>query len=201
MAAFDNTYSRFVAWTKIVLPLAALGLLSTLFLFARSVDPNGSLPFFEVDVEEIAREQRLTAPNFAGVTRDGASIEIAAKVARPDLDNPQRMTGQELSADIVLPNGETIHIEAPEGAIDADAGDAVITGGIRLETSTGYVVTTSGLTTSLEATSLSSHGRVDVDGPLGVMNAGQFDVTLEGDRYLLVFKNGVELVYEPPNRD
>ena len=40
MTMYDNSYSRFVALTKVILPIIALGILSTLFLFSRDIDPD-----------------------------------------------------------------------------------------------------------------------------------------------------------------
>lgn len=197
MAVYDNSYSRFVALTKIVLPLAALALLSTLFLFARVINTDGALPFANVDVKEIAREQRLTAPKFAGITRDGASIEIAASSARPSPQDPGRVNGSDLTALVTYAQGATFALSAPFGEIDAGTGTAVLTGGVDMETSTGYTVKTKGLSASLEVTSMASHGKVDAEGPLGTLTAGQMDVALNNERYLLVFKEGVHLVYDP----
>ena len=40
--------------------LSALAILSTLFLVADQIDPEDALPFAEVDVEDLAREPRMT---------------------------------------------------------------------------------------------------------------------------------------------
>jgi len=77
----DNTYSRVVAWAKVLLPLLALALLSTLFLVARTVDPAQKLPFADIDVDAIAREQRIGAPKFNGVTKEGTAISLSADSA------------------------------------------------------------------------------------------------------------------------
>lgn len=197
MAAYDNSYSRFVAWTKILLPLAALGLLSTLFLFSRNTDPTGTIPFSKVNVEEIAREQRLSSPRFAGVTQDGSSIEVSARVARPDPDFPQRMTGDDLNALIELPTKATIRITAPTGELDAGEGQITISGGVHVTTSSGYQMTSEDLIALLETTSLSTTGLVNADGPLGTLEAGRMELALIDDQYLLVFKDRVKLIYEP----
>lgn len=180
-----------------MLPLAALGLLSTLFLFARSINIDGTLPFAKVDVQEIAREQRLSSPRFAGITRDGASIEISAASARPDANDPGRVTGKDLMAVITYPQGATFSIDAPQGEIDPATGKAVLSGGVDMKTSTGYNIRTQGISASLEVTSMASHGKVDAEGPLGTLTAGQMDVALNNGQYLLVFKEGVRLVYQP----
>ena len=59
----DNLHSRVVAWMKIILPRAALGLLSTLFLISRTVDPTQQPPISQIDLEQRAlyQAERLKA--------------------------------------------------------------------------------------------------------------------------------------------
>lgn len=200
MTVYDNTYSRFIAWAKVVLPLVALAILSTLFLFSRSIDPTQAIPYSQVDVEELAREQRIGEPNFAGVTQDGAAVSIVAKAARPDPQDSKQVTGTDLSATIDMPVGTRVQIAAPQGVIDAANQVAALSGGITLTTSTGYSVATQGLTTALDRTSVISDGAVTAEGPLGTLDAGQVVLTQHnGDdpAYVLVFKDGVKLVYDP----
>ena len=61
---FDDSYSFFVTWAKTLLPIFALGMLSTIFLFSGKVDVTKSLPYAELNVAEIIREQRITKPYF-----------------------------------------------------------------------------------------------------------------------------------------
>ena len=74
MATSENLHSKLVVWAKVTLPLLALGLLATLFLFSRKIDPTDAIPYADVDVEERAREPRLTMPTYAGVTSDGSAL-------------------------------------------------------------------------------------------------------------------------------
>ena len=73
-----DRHTRLVGWLKVILPLTALAILSTLFLVARRVDPEAALPYAEVDVEDLAREPRMTAPTYAGTTEDGAALTLSA---------------------------------------------------------------------------------------------------------------------------
>lgn len=200
MTTYDNTYSRFIAWAKVILPLVALGILSTLFLFSRNVDPTQAIPYSQVDVEELAREQRVGAPSYSGVTRDGSAISFEAGAVRPDPNNPRRIAGTTLSAIIETPAGSRIDLTAPEGTIDAQSQIASLRGGVELYTSTGYHVTTSAITAALDQTSLETAGHVAADGPLGELSAGQMILEQQdGDApsYVLVFKDGVKLIYDP----
>jgi hypothetical protein len=66
--------TRTVFWLKVLLPLVALGLLSTLFLLARTADPDLALRYADVDVAELSKEEQVAGPAYSGVTRDGASL-------------------------------------------------------------------------------------------------------------------------------
>ena len=51
----DNLHSRLVRVLKIALPLIALLLLSTLFLFSRKINPEDAIPYASVDVDDRLR--------------------------------------------------------------------------------------------------------------------------------------------------
>ena len=200
----DNPYSRFVAWAKIVLPLAALALLSTVFLLARNIDPTQAIPFAEIDVEELAREQRISAPNYAGVTEDGAAISVTASTARPDPDSPERVDATDLEAELITATGVRYQLSSQRGEIDSGADMAYLQGGVVVTTSSGYRITSDAMSTSLSRTLLESEGPVQADGPAGRLDAGSMSLAplpdAEGDdsaNHLLVFNKGVKLVYTP----
>ncbi|SMX46807.1 LPS export ABC transporter periplasmic protein LptC [Actibacterium lipolyticum] len=200
MASFDNTYSRFIALAKIVLPLAALALLSTLFLFSRDVDPTRSIPYSNVDVEQLVREQRVNAPHYSGVTSDGTAISVSAESAIPELGNPERASATAMTARLDFANGGHTDIQSASGQIDTGAGNAVLDGGVIIDTSDGYHITTNKLTTALDQTSVVTDSTINATGPLGTLTAGQMELNQtngENGGYLLVFKQGVKLVYDP----
>lgn len=199
MTAYDNAYSRLVAWLKILLPLAALAILSTLFLFSRQIGTEGALPYAKVDVDRLVREPQMTAPEFSGTTEDGAGLSISASVARPEPGNPDVVTGEDLSALLQTPDGGQTTLTAPRGRIDATAREAVFSGGVQLRNSSGYRVEADTLRSALDRTSVESPGPVTAEGPIGRLNAGAMtlDTGETGAGYVLVFKNRVELIYEP----
>ena len=202
MASYDNAYSRFIAFAKIVLPLAALGILSTLFLIAREpgrhTGPN--IPFSDVDVDELAREQRLGAPNYAGMTSVGTAIEMTAETARPDPDNPERTFASPVHAVLDLPDGTRAVVSARTGTLDRSADNVVLEGDAVVTTSSGYRMQSQRIVAALGETDLVSNGPVTGDGPPGHLEAGSMRLTADPEapgQYLLVFKNGVRLIYHP----
>ena len=59
----QKLHSRVVRLATIILPVAALALLSTVFMLARTVDPSDAIPFAEVDVSvtRFAKRHRTLA--------------------------------------------------------------------------------------------------------------------------------------------
>jgi lipopolysaccharide export system protein LptC len=205
MAVYDNPHSRIVAWLKIALPLAALGILSTLFLFSRGLNPEDALPYAEVDLEEIAREARLSAPQYSGVTEDGAAVIVTAKSATPDPENAKRATASELHMALDAADGLRTELAAASGEIDTAAGNVMLDGGVRLQTSSGYTLTSPSMTSALARTAIAATGPVVATAPYGNITAG--GMTLDAadpasgaagkGTYVLIFNNGVKLIYQP----
>lgn len=195
----DNAYSRFVQVAKVALPLLALSLLSTLFLFSRNIDPEDAIPFAEIDVEQIAQEQSLAAPRFSGVTSDGSTISVTAEQARPDLTNPRRMTASNVAADILTTGGTQILVLSDTALYDGDSNMLELSGRVRLNTSTGFELQTDALQADLGVTRLTAPGPVKGFGPGGTLDAGSMELTGVSGMQLLHFKNGVKLIYDRKN--
>lgn len=197
MATYDNFHSRLVSWTKIVLPLSALGLLSTLFLFARGGDADSTIPIVEIDA--LAREQGITAPRFSGVTNDGSMIQLTASTAKPKSEST--LTIQAPLLQMNASDGTTLTIRAGSGVLDSASQTAALSGLARLEASSGYIMETAGLTADLAKGQFTSLGSLEIQSPYGALTAGQVDI-FSADSDLgqqMHFTKGVKLVYTPPN--
>lgn len=193
----DNLYSQLVGWAKIILPLSALALLSTLFLFSRSTVEPTEITLEEV--EAIAREQRVSAPEFSGLTDDGAVIIVSAKAARPDDMRPDTVAIDEMRLRMDNPDGSTVEVAATRGEIDGRARTARFLGLARLATSNGYEMETNGLTAELATGRVFSEGLLEVRAPFGQLTAGKvtFQTASEGIAQEMLFTDGVRLLYMP----
>ena len=202
MAVMDRAdrYSRLVLWLKVTLPLLALAILSTLFFVAETLDPEAAIPYADVDVEQVLQDQGMTRPTFGGVTSEGVEIQLTALEVRPDPEVRSRLNGRSLKADLKIPDRGSIMIRSPDGSVDADSGVASLTGGALLQSSTGYRVETEAITASLKEATARADSEVKATGPVGRLTAGAMELMRQHDdnpSYLLVFKNGVRLIYEP----
>lgn len=197
MASSDNFHSQLVGWAKILLPLAALALLSTLFLFSRGQNEPTDIALSEV--EAIARDQRLSAPRFSGVTEDGAIISITARTARPDETRADTISIEDLRMRMDHADGSHIEVTGTEGEVDGRNEVARFLGLARLITSTGYEMETNGLIAELDTGVVTTDGLLEVHAPFGELTAGQvtFQVSRDNTGQQMLFTNGVRLVYRP----
>lgn len=193
----DNAYSTLVAWMKIILPLIALGLLSTLFLFARSSDGEGEIPYAEI--EDVAREQRLSEPYFAGVADDGSVVSVSAADAKPSTTDNNVLDVTALRADLVTTGGVTVAVSAGDATLNTADQVAQLTGLARVISSNGYQMETFGLTAFLQQGRIESAGALEVRAPFGQLQAGRLVIETpqgaEGQR--MTFTDGVRLLYDP----
>lgn len=201
MALHDDLRSRIVSWLKILLPLTALGLLSTLFLFSRTVDTNRSIPTSRADLENRTGTQQITAPSFAGVTEEGHALTFVAQSAQIDPEQAERVLTDNLVTQIDLLDGARIDITALAGNVHDGDGVAILTGDVILTSSTGYRIETEQLTTRMREIAAESTSEITGEGPPGRLDAGKMSMTTDaqtGDVHLL-FTNGVKLIYDPQN--
>lgn len=191
----DNLHSRFVGAAKIIFPLLALGFLSTIFLFSRTLDPSDAIPFSDVDIEKIAKEQRLAGPKFSGVTSDGSAITVEAESAKPDLLNPRRVSATNIIASIRTTKNEHYKIIADTARFDGTNDDLDLEGNIQLTSSSGYTLNTQQLSANLGTTGMIAKGKIKGTAPGGTIEAGAMELIVKDGAQLLVFTNGVRLVY------
>jgi len=190
----DEGYSQFVGLLKVTLPLAALALMSTVFLFARAPSPDSAIPYAEI--EDIAREPRLSGPQLSGVADDGSIITVGARSAKPQ---DGILIVEALTAHIAAADGTTIDIRAGSGEIDNARNSARLTGLTNLQTSNGYQMETSGLRADLTTGRIVSEGALEVQAPFGDLTAGQLIIETpdQASGQVMLFQNGVRLVYWP----
>lgn len=193
----SNLHSSIVGWAKIILPMCALALLSTLFLFARgSSTPSESIL---EEATAIAREQRVSAPEFSGLTDDGATVVISARSARPNMTVPDTVSIDDMRMRIDNPDGSYLEVTATEGAVDGRAQVAQFLGLARMQTSTGFMLETNGLIAELDTGVVTSQGLLEIRAPFGEMTAGQvtFTVPQDDEGVQMLFTDGVRLLYSP----
>ena len=194
--AEPSLYSRVVRILKIALPLTALAILSVLFILAEQLDPDAAIPYADVDVEQLLREQGITNPSFGGVTEAGDRIALKAERLQSDQGGGDAMTAAVLTGAMEFATGRRVDIDAPKGLYDAGANRVELTGGVRLDGSDGFRVETDRVAIDL-TTGEGETGPIVAEGPPGRLTAGSMALVGAEDGNILVFQGGVRLLFYP----
>lgn len=190
-------HSRLIAWLKILLPLGALVLLSTIFLFSRSTDPISVIPILS-DGYDPSQGEQVVRPFYAGTTDQGHALTLTARQARAVSQEDTGMIAEDLRAVLDVEDGNRITIDAVIG--EMTAGDVLhLREGVVLESSAGYTVRTEGLDAAIDTVRIDSTGPVEAEGPGVTLSAGKLRIEeSEGTTDIhLLFTQGVKLVYIP----
>ena len=193
-----DRYSRMVAFFKVLLPLAALGLLATVFLFSRNINPTATIPFADSEIAERLRDRQVTSPVYSGKTENGDEISVTATSASPGISGAPA-TAIDLRASLLTPDGLRIDLGSDNGTVDFSAKRATFKGDVEISTTTGYVLETALLNTSLDSVNANSPGKIAGDSPFGQLFAGNMTIRSEIDNGTvhILFNDGVKLVYTP----
>ena len=197
--AGPNRYSTLVAWAKVLLPLTALGLLSTLFLLSRTPNPQDALQFNDVDIGLLGTERRLTEPRFAGILGDGQPVTLTAEHAVQRMDDPNMMQMDRVESDVLLKDGENLNLVADHGAYDASAQTVDLIGAVNAQTTTGYQLMSERILVAMAAMQMTSPGAVMLRGPGMMLEAGAMQLTGPEGQALVHFTGGVRLLYDVQN--
>jgi lipopolysaccharide export system protein LptC len=183
-----------VAWAKVLLPLAALALLSTVFLLAR--EPGGPVDIPYARLQEIARDPRMDRARLAGVAPDGTSVALSAKRVASLPDRPEGFVRESPRLETSGEDGATT-VAATTGEVDVSKRTLRLSGDVRIESSAGLVVLTSKLSADL-ATGTLKAGPVTATAPLGG-DRGRWPFPVQGgeEDARLVFNQGVRVLYYP----
>lgn len=196
--AAPNRYSTLIAWTKLVLPLIALALLSTLFLFSRTPNPEDALPFVDIDIAELTQQQRLSQPRFAGTLADGRPITLNAESAVQQGDTPNLLELAHVTSEVALADTDSARISSDRGDFDLAQQVIDLTGAVRVSTTSAYQLLSEQISVAMTTMRMLSPGAVTLTGPGLRLDAGAMELTGGDGQALFSFTGGVRLLYDPP---
>lgn len=197
--ARGDLYSTAVTWVKVTLPLIALALLSSLFLLSGTPDPEAALPYAEVDIEQITREQRVTAPRFAGVLEEGREIILLAEAVSADTGQIDRIRAQTIDGRVDLSDTEVMTLRATVGEIDMAQQMASLSDGVLVQTSQGYRMESDTIVMALDEIRLEAPTPVHITGPGVDLTADAMEVEEVNGAPIVRFTGAVRMIYDPEN--
>ncbi|SMO83213.1 LPS export ABC transporter periplasmic protein LptC [Paracoccus laeviglucosivorans] len=189
--------SRIVAWLRVILPLTALALLSVLFLLGRKPEPDATIPYANVDPQELAERQAVTNPTYTGVTSNGSELTISGAEAVPGKNSGE---GSVSTVRLTLRAQDGRAADVSAGSAELKDDQVTLGDGVRMTTADGWVVTAPQFDASIAEGTLRADREVNVRAPFGDLTAGQMELrpTEPGNPdHILDLKGGVRLIYRP----
>ena len=185
--------TRIVRWLRVLFPLAALAILSVLFLLSRKPDPDAGVPYAKGAIEELARNPGMTAPQFSTVTADGTTVTLTADRASP---GPEGAAASNLALDWTTREGTAARLTAT--AADQQGAQFTLQGNVAMTLSTGWHLTAPRIEADTAAARLAAPQEVAVTAPFGTLTAGGMVLTRAADgAQVLELNRSVHLIYRP----
>lgn len=198
------SYTTAINWLKVLLPLVALGLLSMLFLFARTTPEEASAPFLEEIRRKADGAEGMRGPFYTGRTDAGDTVSVEADFVEPDPADPGRALARALRARIAFADGSELDVRSDRAEYSDGADSLRLLDDVVLVSTNGYEMHTEELLAFINDGSAETPGDVHATGPAGTITAGRLRVTPPetGDGPVqLVFTNGVKLIYVPQQNE
>ncbi len=169
----------FVTATKWLLPVAALGLLSTIAVWPEvmRLQDQGRVVFrraFSVDPDSA----RMQAPRYRGVDERGRPYTMTADWATQD--GPQRVLMAEPKGDLVLESGGWLLVQSREGVYVQHAGQLDLSKDVQLYRDDGTMLRTETAAIDVKAGAAASNDQTHAEGPFGELDAQGFTLTEKG---------------------
>lgn len=199
MARGTGTYSRMVAWLKVLLPLIALAVLGTVFLINTDDGFEAGFTFSKADIETLETGSFIANPQINGVTNKGEPFHLVAARIMPGEGDNNLVIIENLNGEFRFASGEWVKFIAESAVMDIQAQTIVFETGGQIETSDGNIAKVETLFVRLETASLRGTGII-ANGPFGHISADRYRLdTREGENRVLWFENNVKMQYDLQN--
>jgi lipopolysaccharide export system protein LptC len=186
-----------VAWLKILLPLIALGVLGTVFLFNGKENFEPRFTFSRADIETLEEGSFIKKPQINGITQNGEPFHLLADEIRPLAADSALVVITNLDLEFRFSNEAWAKITTSSALMDVAAQTVWFESGGQLETSDGNMAEVETLHLLMISGELQGTGIV-ADGPLGQVSAENFRIeSNSSENRVLWFENNVRMLYDP----
>ncbi len=190
-------YSRSVYFLKIVLPMIAIGLLATVFLFTTERTIPGGLNFSPADLDSLESGMQVISPRFSGSSENGDVYSFSASRILPDNPKPKIVTAESLSGQISFLQGTTMLLNAGKAVFQLEDRTMNLFDGMTIVFSDGFRAHAEQMFADLRNGSLETVGTVTATSPMGDIEAGKLRVVTteeNGEENRMIwFEDGVTL--------
>ncbi len=198
---FTQTYSRFVAMMKFILPAAAAVLIGLVVLWPHlAADDLRFRIGFAAIKASVSKDPSMVNPRFVGTDSENKPYSITADLARSigDLKSKEAPASVELEmpkADITLDDGTWLVLTAETGLLAQMDKSLNLAGAVNLFHDSGYEFRTEKAAIDLTSGVASGNLPIQGQGPFGVLSAEGFRLVDKGKT--IYFNGKSKLILHP----
>jgi lipopolysaccharide export system protein LptC len=187
-------YSMFVKFMKGALPLAALALSGVVLVYALQPRDAGRMAMTFERLGRVEGDLAMIKPRLSGIDNDGLPFVLTAARAIQEARGSDRVRLEDVSADISLKDGTSLHVTAAKGVVDTKTHVLQVSGGMHLVSKTGYDARTQSAVADLRAGTVHGENGIEAQGSFGHITAQRF--ALDRATRLLRFSGDVHMVLD-----
>jgi lipopolysaccharide export system protein LptC len=185
-------YSLFVKFMKGALPLAALGLGAAVVAYVLQPRENARMAVTFERLSKVENDLAMVKPRLTGVDDQGLPFVVSALSASQVSRGSDSVELNDVTADITLKNGTSLHVTAGKGIVDTKSHTMNLSGGIHLTTTDGYDARTAAANADLKAGNVHGEQPIEADGKFGHITAMRF--AMNRDKGQLLFTGQVRML-------
>ena len=187
-------YSIFVKFMKGALPLAALALGGVVLAYALQPRDAGRMALTFERLGRVEGDLAMIKPRLSGIDNDGLPFVVTAARAIQEARGSDRVRLEEVTADISLKDGTSLHVTEAKGVIDTKTHVLQVSGGMHLMSKTGYDARTLSAVADLRAGTVHGENGIEAEGSFGRITAQRF--ALDRETRQLRFWGDVHMVLD-----
>jgi len=203
MQNFIKSYSRAIKWAKLIMPVIAVLLLASVFIFGKEDALRSGTISIDADTINLTTDQKITNPQFSGLTNLGDSFILKAIEAMPDSPSPEKIDLIDPSLEFDALQGVGFKISSKNGSVNFIKQSAELNGNVYIDMTNGYKAISEKIQLNLKLGNLIAPNSVEASGPYGKIIAGSMELFKDFDNKTsqvsgnLNFSDGVTLIYLP----
>lgn len=167
-----------ITWTKRLLPLAALALLSSIALWPELQRESEAEQVVLRQLGHVDGTGRVFDPHYTSVDEKGRPYTVTATEAVQA--GPERVNLTRPKGDVTLQNGAWLYVQAKTGVYMRHAGQLDLQGDATLYRDDGTTMHSPTATVDLKSGAASSANVVSAEGPFGTLDAMGFTLLDKG---------------------
>ena len=195
----SETYSRFVGWMKIILPVAALFIVSTVIVYSTLPNANSNISLNIEEIKEVGDDLEMTQPKLTFTDKKDRDYLVVADTAVQSQDNQDVWDLKDIDADLTPQNGGWIKLTSTSGILHSQKEELDLMGVVDVTSHDGYEFHAVTAKVDFGEGTVMSEDPVKGSGPGGAISADSFSMVEGGN--LITFTGDVQLRVMPGSDD